>query len=227
MRLVEEPSKKSGTSENTLRRFIAAAQVLETHGIRELPPGVKYLPVASAEATERISKKNPERGRRLFNGLFEGSGSIRDFKAVLADMPKRASLLKTSGRVKSFSVDDIPDMIARRAHVSHRDLTSIRFIDAPLKRSSNLFAKTAAPVLVASMSYGRRAAVFDESVLAWSAGRAMITRKFLRNIAVATATFDYVLVLCTTLTSEVRDLVGEMPQVCKDRAVALSGVFDS
>jgi hypothetical protein len=47
MKLVDELSKKTGTSENTLRRFIAAAQVLETHGVREIPPGRKYLLVGS------------------------------------------------------------------------------------------------------------------------------------------------------------------------------------
>src|ERR1700757_3056341 len=57
MQLVAELSKKTGTRENTLRRFIAAAQVLETHGIREIPPGRKYLPVGSVEAIEGISKK--------------------------------------------------------------------------------------------------------------------------------------------------------------------------
>jgi hypothetical protein len=226
MQLVAELSKKTGTRENTLRRFIAAAQVLETHGIREIPPGRKYLPVGSVEAIERISKKDPERGRELFKNLFEGAGSIRHFRAKLADTLGRDPPKKPSYREKRFWIDDILGEIEKRARVSRRHFQVMRFVEAPLKRSFSLFAKSAAPVLVVLMPEDRRAAVFDESVLVWSAGAAVITREFLRNIAVATAIFDKIFVLCTTLSTEVEAIAAEMPRDRRDRIVVLRGVLD-
>jgi hypothetical protein len=110
--------------------------------------------------------------------------------------------------------------------VRESELSPIRFIEAPMKGTFRLFAKTAAPRLVVLAAAGRRAAIFDVGVLSWAASPAIVIRELLRNIAVATATFDCVVVLGGTLSGEVEEIVGEMHKDCRDRVLVLSGVLD-
>lgn len=226
MTVIDDLIKQTGSSENTIRRFLAAAQVLETHGIRELPPGVRYLPVASVELIERISKKDPERGRELFKLLLSNGGGIRYFKEMLKEVSATEAPDKSDHRGKDLWLDDALEAIARRAYVDPGELLLAGFDQAPLRRSLSLFAKSAAPVLVVSIPQDRRAAVFDESVLVWSSGPALVTREFLRNIAVAVATFDWVVVRCATLAPDVNGLTADMLARCRERIILLSGLDD-
>lgn len=65
-KLIEKLTEKSVSSGNTLRRYIAAARMLERHGIRQFPARLRHLPVATVEAIERISRKDAARRRELF-----------------------------------------------------------------------------------------------------------------------------------------------------------------
>jgi hypothetical protein len=224
-RLIDQLSEKTGASENTLRRYIAAARALEANGITKFPAGVKYLPVAAVEAIERIGKQDPGRGRELFKQLIAGGPSVRGLKEELADVPKRGSAPHRAA-AKRISPQQVLGAIASRFHVRESELSLIRFIEAPMERTFNLFAKAAAPRLVVLATERRRAAIFDVGVLSWAASPAIVTREFLRNIAVATTMFDCVVVLGGTLSREVEEIVGEMRKDCRDRVLVLSGVLD-
>lgn len=232
-KLIEKLSKKSGSSENTLRRYIAAARVLETHGIREFPAGSRRLPVAAIEAIERIGKKDPARGRKLFADVMTGMWSVQSLKEMLKETPRRARRPSKDDTVPKFSRMDVKESLAELAHThtdwSHTDWsgpTFTSFGDASKGRRFNLFAKTTAPRFVVMIADGRCAAIFDEKGLAWAGGAARVTREFLQNIAMATAMFDYVVVVCNTLTAEVQSLIADMPQGCRDRVALLSGVLE-
>ena len=225
-KLIEKLSKKSGSSENTLRRYIAAARVLETHGIREFPAGSRRLPVAAIEAIERIGKKDPARGRKLFADVMTGMWSVQSLKEMLAETPRRARRPDKDDAVPKLSQMDVMESLARLAHTEWLDLTLTSFGDASKGRRFNLFAKTAAPRFVVMIADGRRAAIFDEKGLAWAGGAARVTREFLQNIAMATAMFDYVVVVCNMLDGEVQAVIADMPRECRDRVALLRGVLD-
>lgn len=127
-------------------------------------------------------------------------------KDKLAETPRRARNARTAD-VERYSRERILDVIARHTSARREDLSPIRFADARLGRNPNLFAKTVVPRYIVPIAGGKRAAIFDEGVLACAAGLAMIVRKFLRHIAVATATFDCVVVACNTLMSDVEGIV--------------------
>ncbi len=56
---IDDLSKMVGTGVDTLRRFIWAAQFLESHRITQFPPGIQRMPLASVEVIMRISKRDP------------------------------------------------------------------------------------------------------------------------------------------------------------------------
>jgi hypothetical protein len=227
-KLIEKLVKTTGSSENTLRRYIAAARVLETHGIREFPAGSRRLPVAAIEAIERIGKKDPARGRNLFADVMTGMWSVQSLKDMLKEKPRRARRPNKDDKVPKLSRMDVIESLDDLAH-THTDWpgpTLTSFGEASKGRRFNLFAKTAAPRFVVMIAEDRRAAVFDEKGLAWAGGAARVTREFLQNIAMATAMFDYVVVACNMLTGEVQSLVADMPKGCCDRVAVLNGMLD-
>jgi hypothetical protein len=69
--------------------------------------------------------------------------------------------------------------------------------------------------------------VFDESVLAWTGGTARTTRDFLRNVALATAAFDYVMVVCNALISQVEATVADMTECSRSRVLTLTGSLEA
>ncbi|MGB9117433.1 hypothetical protein, partial [Bradyrhizobium sp.] len=98
-------SRKVGSSDNTLRRFIAAAQFLEAMGITELPTDRRRMPVAAVEAIARIGKRDPGRVRPLLAELAEGEHTIRDLKDELSQMPRGKSRSRSVSGKWAPSVD--------------------------------------------------------------------------------------------------------------------------
>ena len=60
--------------------------------------------------------------------------------------------------------------------------------------ASRLFGRRALPALVIPLPMGRWIAVFDEAALAWIVSPAIVAGEFLSNVAIASATFDFVIV---------------------------------
>lgn len=232
-KFVDKLSEKTGSSGNTLRRYIAAAQVLEAHGVTEFPPGLKRLPVAAVEAIERISKQDPARGRELFKQLIEGLWSIRELKEKLADIPQRGRPANRALRVKSITNEQLVAEIAglsgetsRQGEAGQADFKLIRFVDWPMEQGLNLLSRAALPRFVVPLPTGAHAVVFDDSAVRWHASPAVAMREFLRNIAIAATIFDYVVVLCGIFRQEVEREVMAMRDDCRRRIRILSGTTE-
>jgi hypothetical protein len=79
---IEKLSKKTKLSDNSLRRFIAAAQFLEAEGITDLPPNGR-LPLGSVEHIARIAAHDPSRRRALLEEVAAGCMTIEQVAAEL------------------------------------------------------------------------------------------------------------------------------------------------
>jgi hypothetical protein len=75
-------SKRVKLSDNTLRRFIWAAQYLDAEGITELPSGVR-MPVAAVERVARIAARQPEKRQQLLKDVAEGRLTIVELRELL------------------------------------------------------------------------------------------------------------------------------------------------
>jgi hypothetical protein len=219
---IEELSAKTGSSVNTLLRFIAAADLLETYGIVALPPGRGQMPVASVEAIGRISNYDFARGRDLLNGLLNGVGTIRSIKDELKNMPPLGKKSRPERSKAPRSDRDIRDVIERFVG-GNREWRKVLPPKLPLREfgewpgPTTIFAKSARPRFVVPLLVGRWVAVFDESALSWAAMPMRVHQEFLRNIAVAVTMFDYVIVYCDALQSDVARVVNATREPCRAR----------
>ncbi|MEW6449205.1 MAG: hypothetical protein AB1490_01040 [Pseudomonadota bacterium] len=222
---IDKLSKSSGYNANTLRRYIAAAELLEGFGITAFPPNLKRLPVAAIEVISRISKKDPARGRVLLNNLMSGLGTIIDLKDELSDLPKRKRATgpkpsrPLSKREFFGELDEIESFIreAGAARWLPRERWLIPFTDWPGPKE--MFSKTAGPVLIYVLLEGRYTAVFDERGLAWASSPAMVTREFLRNVAVAATMFDAVVVFTDVLQADLARVIESMRRDVRERVI--------
>ncbi len=215
---VENLENKTGRSVNTLRRYIAAAEFLEGHGITTWPDGVRTLPVAAVEAIGRASRKDFAAGRELLEELLRGEGTIRGVKvgAERALRKRRPKPLLDNGEagdaaiiadVKAFAstldgADDwVPgDLIVRRA----LDWTGPYWI----------FHTKAAPTMWVPFLGSHGAIVFDDRAVN-GYGVVQPHKLFVMNVVVATAYFDCVLVYCQAMKSFVERALQQMNEVSK------------
>lgn len=219
---IEKLSQSTGSSANTLRRYIAAAELLESYGITVFPPNLKRMPVAAVEAIARISKKDPARGRKLLNSLMQGVGTIRDLKDELAEMPKGTSSRQHEAAAPVSQRElyaEIRELVGRAWPPDHPRL--IKFSEWP--GPATAFSKAAWPPFVFPLLDGRYVAIFDEAVLAWAVSPAMVTREFMRNVAAAVSMFDFVVVYCNALQPDVDRIVSAMRPDCRARVLARQG----
>lgn len=246
LKFIEGLAKTTGSSLNTLRRYIGAAEFLESFGIKEFPAGVKHMPVAAVEMIARISKQNPEAGRYFLDGLLRGSGTILRLKQELDALRKAGRPRRQDDHAMRISKEPLFDLIEEllrsepvtlqyvkqpgllhgpRAgeHSVPKDHVLIEFKEWP--GPVGAFAKVAYPRAVVALRNDGYLAVFDESILPWATSPAMVTREFLRNIAVATAMFDFVVVLCSTLQPDVERIVAAMREESRRRVRVQKGAL--
>ena len=196
---VENLEKKTGRSVNTLRRYIAAAEFLEGHGVTAWPDGVKTFPVAAVEAIARASRKDFAAGRELIEELLRGEGSIRGAKvgAERAMRKRRAKPLHDTREARDAAL--IAEVRAFAATLkgaadwlsSELSVTSPLSWDGPLQ----IFHKAAAPYMWVPFPGAPGAIIFDERKLKPS-GQAEAHKLLPINVVAATAYFDCVLVYC-------------------------------
>ena len=79
---IEKLSEETSLSDNSLRRYIAAAQFLEAEGITDLPPGGR-LPLGAVENIARIAAHDPSRRRTLLEEVVAGNMTIDQVAAEL------------------------------------------------------------------------------------------------------------------------------------------------
>jgi hypothetical protein len=96
--LLEATSTDSGLQLNTLRRYVAAAELLEEAGIVDFG-GYKPPPVAAVEVIARIAKRDPARGRVLLQEMQRGSRTVRSLQEELSATPSEPA----AGRVPTMS----------------------------------------------------------------------------------------------------------------------------
>jgi hypothetical protein len=226
---IEKLSKTAGSSTNTLRRFIAGAELLEGFGITAIPPDLTRLPIASVEAVGRISKRDPARGRFLLDQLLRGAGTIRDLKDELADMPKgrpvapRRAPSPLSRKEFHKELEELEGLV--RKAVAAESLPPERkimpFVDWPGPKQ--LFTKAAWPVLLYPLLLDRYVAIFEDTVLTWGISPALATREFLRNIAVSVTVFEAVVIYCNVLQADVARVVDAMRGDLRGRILLQKG----
>ncbi len=224
---IEELSNLAGTSVNTLRRFIAAAQYLEGNGIREFPKGVTHMPVASIESIMRIGKHDPEHARYLLGGLGRRHWTIRRLRAELeATPPVSPSPDPTIDRITEEKLRAVLCELAGSQgspfDASDLYLMDFEFWDMPLA----LFDRLAYPVAIAQFPDGRRAAIFDEAAVKWKVSPDRAKREFLRNVSIATSMFALVLVFCSGLDDDVLRLGSALSEDCGQKLFVRRGVLD-
>jgi hypothetical protein len=218
VKLLQKLSRQRGTSVNTLRRYVGAARFLErVFAITEFPPGRPRLPVASVEAIARIYRKDAGVGHALMDELVAGHLTIVALKKKLKTMGRGARVKPGAAAISERDiVEDVAEL--------HKDLAALvargQLHTAPFSAwsgPSRLFGGRALPACVVATPERRWIAVFDEAALAWAVSPATVAGEFLANIAIASATFDFVLVYCTSLQRQAHSVVASLVEDCRRR----------
>jgi hypothetical protein len=221
---IDKLARAEGQSANTLRRYIAAAEFLESFGISKFPEGIVHVPVASVEAIARISKLAPARGRALLDDLTAGMGTIRGYKEELSYLKKTRTGTESGLDIKRISfMELLRELPFFRVYERTREVPGMRFSEWP--GPSALFATAAWPLLVFPFERGD-VVVFDEAKLVWARSPNLVRREFIRNIAVAATMFEAVFVYCNVLKADVERIAAAMLKDCRSRILIRYGVLD-
>jgi hypothetical protein len=220
-----------GPSVNTLRRHMAAAQFLESHGIVAFPVGRPRVPAAAVEAVARIAKRDPAYAQTLLADLIAGRQTVRGLLTQLENMPEQG--LSPDPNIRKFTYEELQQALSKFAsRVFGKPIAPEQFQLADFELGPDvvpvaMFDPLAHPFATGNFGDGRRCVVFDESTVRWNVSPDRAKREFKRNIAVATTLFDIVAVCCVTLQSDVDDMRGRMYDDCRKRLLVLSGALSS
>jgi len=221
----------AGPSVNTLRRHMAAAQFLESHGIVAFPAGRPRVPAAAVEAVARISKRDPAYAQTLLADLIAGRQTVRGLRTQLENMPEQG--LSPDPNIRKFTYEELQQALSKFASrvfgkpIAPEEFQLADFELGPEVVPVAMFDPLAHPYATGNFGDGRRIVVFDESTVRWNVSPDRAKREFKRNIAVATTMFDIVAVCCVTLQSDVDDMRARMYDECRKRLLVLSGVLSS
>jgi hypothetical protein len=218
-----------GPSVNTLRRWMAAAQYLESHGIVRFEEGKPRVPAAAVEMVSRISKRDPAHAQTLLADLLAGRQTVRRLRTELENMPEDG--LSPDPDVRKISYGELQQalrefagqLFGKSAAAVEFELTDFEL--GPRVLPAATFDPLAQPYATGTFSKERRVVVFDESTVRWKVSPDRARREFKRNIAVAAAMFDIVAVCCATLRSDVDDVRGGMYPDCRQRVLVLTGAL--
>jgi hypothetical protein len=205
-------SKKVKLSDNTLRRFIAAAQFLEAEGITELRPDTR-MPVAAVERIARIAARQPERRRKLLEEVAEGRLTIMQLRDLLKKSPKAAKR-KNGSSLATIEESVIRELEVRR--VGNRSDMVVRHADDD--EYGWLFATPIKPSFVVHLPEMRRVLVLDERM---SQGASFMSqrRDFLRHILVGASLYDFVFVVAVAWRKDVRKLLQQMRPTLRSQII--------
>ncbi|UQR64579.1 hypothetical protein LRP30_04545 [Bradyrhizobium sp. C-145] len=209
-------SKRVKLSDNTLRRFISAAQYLEAEGITELPSEAR-MPVAAVERVARIAARQPEKRQQLLKDVAEGRLTIVELRELL----KKS--IRAAGKRQRISNPEEP--LEKRALAVLEARGVLKRSHAVLATFQDMehwpyFDSQTNPVVVILLSQDRRIVAMDDRSLGGTA--ASFTRKrreFLRNILAGTALYDLVLVFASIWQEDVGKLIGAMRPEMRQRVI--------
>jgi hypothetical protein len=211
-------SKKVMLSDNTLRRFIAAAQFLEAEGITELPPGIR-MPVAAVERVARIAAREPERRRELLREIAEGKLTIAELRQLLKKSNKAAARRQRA----SAPAEPLEDRVMRELEargVGKRD-------DMVVSRADEetcwwLFATPMKPSFILHLPEARRVLVMDDRTSHGTGASFMWQRReFLRHILAGAGLYGYVFVYASIWQEDVDKLMQAMRPEVRARVILI------
>jgi hypothetical protein len=212
-------SKQVKLSDNTLRRFIAAAQFLEAEGITELPPGGK-MPVAAVERIARIAAREPERRRELLRDVAAGKLTVVQLRAQLK---KSATAASKRSRAQA---QEVPLEQRAKADLEAREIgKSADMVVTPyeedLDRRSYLDSRMR-PAFVIHLPEARRIVVMDDRLVSGTAVSFIMQRKeFLRNVLAGTSLYELVLVYASIWREDVEKLKRAMRPEARQRLILI------
>lgn len=210
-------TKKTHLSDNSLRRYIAAAQFLEEEGITEFPPG-KHMPVAAVERIARIAAREPERRQQLLADLAAGNLTVEQLVDEL-DKTKKAAK-RNRPKTPDRSLEELA-----KAELEKRDIAiadDMKVVPFEAVDTSPYFDRQTRPALVILLPEARRVVVMDATRVAGMPISFMRQRKeFLRNILVAAHFYDFVLVYAAHLLADVEALIASGGRDARRRIIPI------
>jgi hypothetical protein len=210
-------SKQAKLSDNTLRRFIAAAQFLEAEGITELPAGAR-IPVGSVERIARIATREPDRRQELLKDVVARKLTTDQLSAQLKKLGKTASK-RSRAQAQQVSPERAKaDLEARAigksaamAVTQYDGLDHWWYFDSRMR-----------PAFVIDLSEEHRIVVMDDSLVSGTAASFMQQRKeFLRNVLAGTSLYEFVLVYASIWLVDVEKLKRVMRSEARQRVILI------
>ena len=202
LKYIAKLSKATKLSDNSLRRFIAAAQFLEGEGITELSPG-RRMPVAAVERIARIAAREPERRRQLLDDLAAGNLTVEQ---LVLELKKSKQIRRSRVAIPASSLEDLAKaQLQARGIAAADDMKVFPFeeVDTP-----EYYDWQTKPALAIILPHDRRIAVMDATRIGGPPSSFIRQRKeFKRNIVSAAAFYDYVLVYALSWRADVEKLL--------------------
>jgi hypothetical protein len=198
---IEKLSKQTKLSDNSLRRYIAAAQFLEAEGITDLPPGGR-LPLGAVENIARIAAHDPSRRRTLLDEVAAGNLTIDEVAAELEKIRKNAKRRKieTVMKLEDLAIDELK---ARQV-----DLEGMMLVRFDEDGDTRYFDSQTKPSFVIRLPAEPPIVVMDGRQSGGAAASFMRQRKeFLRNVLVAAGLYETVLVYAPHWHDDVARLI--------------------
>jgi hypothetical protein len=209
-------SKKVKLSDNTLRRFIAAAQFLEAEGITELKAGIR-MPVAAVERVARIAALEPERRRKLLQYVAAGRLTIVQLRQLLKKSTKAAAKRRRISSPEEPLEKRALGELEARGILNRADAVFSTFQDMD---HWGYFDSHTKPALIIHLPRDRRIAVMDDRLIGGTAASFMRLRKeFLRNIFAGAGLYDVLLVFASIWQEDVATLMRAMQAEMRDRVI--------
>lgn len=209
-------SKRVKLSDNTLRRFIAAAQYLEAEGITEPPSGVR-MPVAAIERVARIAARQPERRQQLLKDVAEGRLTIVQLREMLKKSRKTAAKRQRASHREEPLEKRVVAELEARGVLARSDAVFSSFQEMD---HWSYFDSHTKPVLVLHLPRNRRIIVMDDRSVGGTAASFMRQRReFLRNILAGAGLYDLVCVYSSIWHEDVGKLVRVMRPDVRQRVI--------
>jgi hypothetical protein len=218
LKYIARLSKATKLSDNSLRRYIAAAQFLETESITELPPGSR-MPVAAVERIARIAALEPGRTRRLLADVIAGNLTVEQLVGEL-----KKSKEKSAKRKRILPPPSSLEELAKAAILALgvEGAESMSVFPFEQMDTSEYYDWRTRPALAITLPH-HRVAVMDERRVAGTDASFFRQRKeFKRNILSAVAFYDYVLVYAPSWRADVEKLRTSTQPGIRERIILLN-----
>jgi hypothetical protein len=223
LKYIAKLSRETGLKDNSLRRYIAAAQFLEAEGWTEIPTG-KRLPVAAVERIARIAALRPGVQQRLIHEVLRGQTSVASLAGTLDMAKKRAVKAQRDLLFKPLSSPEGFEHLANaaKAELASRGIANVASMkEFPFEQfdTSEYYEWRSRPAMAIKLPEDRQVAVMSERLLQ----QAILSQRkeFKRNLLSAIACYDYVLVDAPSLQADIEKLRKTVLPSIRERIISL------